>query len=163
MLKERPGSPIDVTVVGTTRAHEGLRVHRVRELPRRDVQRHRGIRMTTPKRTLLDLAGVLSIRELERAVAEAFALGLVRERALMRYVDERAGARGARLLRHVLEGSPARLGSAEAPRAALSNPRHLLHGIVLDLNSCRDHSGRRIADSAGSPRTFNAKDLTVQW
>jgi very-short-patch-repair endonuclease len=116
MLKERPGSPIDVTVVGTTRAHEGLRVHRVRELPARDVQRHRGIRMTTPKRTLLDLAGVLSLRELERAVAEAFALSLVRERSLMRYVDERAGARGARLLRQVLEGSPARLRSVAEER-----------------------------------------------
>jgi G:T-mismatch repair DNA endonuclease (very short patch repair protein) len=59
---------------------------------------------------------VLSIRELERAVAEALALGLVRERLLLRFVGERAGASGARALRGVLAGTPARLRSAAEER-----------------------------------------------
>jgi very-short-patch-repair endonuclease len=111
ILKERPEAPIDVTVVGTTRVHVGLRVHRVSDLPAREVQRHRGIRITSPMRTLLDLAAVLSVRELERVVAESIALGLIRERSLLRFVDEHAGARGARALRGVLAGSLARLRS----------------------------------------------------
>ena len=115
MLKERPGSQIDVAVVGRTRVRKGLRVHRVRELSAGDVQRHHGIRITSPMRTLLDLGGMLSVRDLERALAEALVLRLVREPSLLRFVDERPGARGARALRGVLAGTPAYLRSdAEA-------------------------------------------------
>ena len=51
--------------------HEGVLVHRSRTLTRADVTRHYGIPVTTPARTLDDLARVLSPTALTRAVNEA--------------------------------------------------------------------------------------------
>jgi hypothetical protein len=51
---------IDVTVIGTTtRRIAGVRVHRARSLDERDVWQRDGMRVTSPARTLLDLAAVL--------------------------------------------------------------------------------------------------------
>jgi very-short-patch-repair endonuclease len=115
MLKERPGVADRCRRGGQdARAQRAARA-RVRELSAGDVQRHHGIRITSPMRTLLDLGGMLSVRDLERALAEALVLRLVREPSLLRFVDERPGARGARALRGVLAGTPAYLRSdAEA-------------------------------------------------
>jgi len=49
---------IDVTIASGTRDIEGVRVHRSRTLER-DVRVRHGIRVTSPARTLLDLAAVL--------------------------------------------------------------------------------------------------------
>src|SRR4051794_39500876 len=55
----------EVTVPGrSTRAHPGIRVHRSAQLAPRDVTRHKGIRVTSPARTLLDLGAVLPARPL---------------------------------------------------------------------------------------------------
>jgi Protein of unknown function (DUF559) len=62
--------PIDVTA-RTDRRHKGIRVHRSRTLTARDVTVHFGIPVTTPARTLLDLAEVLDTPSLTRAVNEA--------------------------------------------------------------------------------------------
>jgi hypothetical protein len=62
--------PIDVTAP-TDRRHKGIRVHRSRTLTPRDVTVHFGIPVTTPARTLLDLAEVLDTPSLTRAVNEA--------------------------------------------------------------------------------------------
>jgi very-short-patch-repair endonuclease len=52
----------------TRRRHRGIRVHRTTEL---DARHHQGIPVTTPARTLIDLAGTLDYRALRRAVREA--------------------------------------------------------------------------------------------
>jgi hypothetical protein len=62
--------PIDVTA-RTDRRHKGIRVHRSKLLTARDVTVHFGIPVTTPARTLLDLAEVLDTASLTRAVNEA--------------------------------------------------------------------------------------------
>src|SRR4051812_4872059 len=61
---------IDVTAP-TRRRHNGIRVHRSRTLTPNDVTTHFGIPVTTPARTLLDLAEVLDTASLTRAVNEA--------------------------------------------------------------------------------------------
>jgi very-short-patch-repair endonuclease len=58
-------------------------VHRTRSLPRSDVTRHFGIPVTTPARTLIDLARVVDFETLEEALAEAQIRGLVRPEALI--------------------------------------------------------------------------------
>jgi Protein of unknown function (DUF559) len=69
----------DVEVVGTRmKSARGVRVRRSRSLPRSDVTRHFGIPVTTPARTLIDLATVVDVRTLEAALAEAEVRGLVR-------------------------------------------------------------------------------------
>ncbi len=68
MLRWR--GPIDVTAAGN-HTRRNVRVHRSRTLHPDDVTRHYGIPVTTPARTLLDLADVLDDTSLTRAVNEA--------------------------------------------------------------------------------------------
>jgi very-short-patch-repair endonuclease len=76
-----PEESIDVTVPHASRCQPaGVSVHRTRHLGRAEVRRHEGLPVTGPLRTLVDLAAVLAMRELEQAVAEAQALRLVPRR-----------------------------------------------------------------------------------
>jgi very-short-patch-repair endonuclease len=93
---------IDVTVARQLRARPGVRVHRARALYRRDVTRRHGIPVTTAARTLLDLAAVLDLRSLARAVEEAELQRLVSRRGLTALIDRSRGRRGAGALRAVL-------------------------------------------------------------
>jgi very-short-patch-repair endonuclease len=69
-ITKRWFSPPEVTVPGY-RSPQNVRVHRSRTLSRRDARHHRGIRMTSPARTVLDLTPRLSDRQLARAVNDA--------------------------------------------------------------------------------------------
>src|SRR5581483_11535661 len=95
---------IDVTVVGRhVRGSAGIRVHYSRELMDRDRRRHEGIPITSPARTLIDIAPSLDDRELELALHEAIAtrtvtMGQVRA-ALSAYPRRRGTARLAQLVR----------------------------------------------------------------
>jgi Transcriptional regulator, AbiEi antitoxin/Protein of unknown function (DUF559) len=62
-------APMEVTVPGDRRAG-GIRVHRTRVLTDHDVTVHFGIPVTSPARTVLDLAGALDEQALKRAVNE---------------------------------------------------------------------------------------------
>ena len=65
----------EVTVIGTApRSHTRVCVHRTGVLDVRDVARHKGIPVTSPARTLIDLASQLSYHALLRAVRKAQAL-----------------------------------------------------------------------------------------
>jgi very-short-patch-repair endonuclease len=103
-LRAWEGPPVEVTVVGwATARRPGLRVHRARTLDRRDVGRRAGIPVTTPARTLLDLAAVLSHHALRRTVRQA--LGDRVTEAQLRDVLTRAnGHRGAGALRELVAG-----------------------------------------------------------
>ncbi len=72
LLQGPPPRP-EVTVPTTAhRRRPGIVIHRVRELHERDIFKLRGIRITTPARTLLDLAPRLSAERLARACHEAW-------------------------------------------------------------------------------------------
>ena len=60
-------APTEVTTT-TDRRHADIRVHRSRHI---DATTHYGIRVTTPARTLVDLADVLAPKALTRALNEA--------------------------------------------------------------------------------------------
>ena len=100
----RPPAPdvVDVIHPGSARAHAGVRPNRMRLQPR-DVTRRLGMRVTSPARTLLDLAATLEVRDLARAVEEAQVQRLVSVSQL-REIIARAGLRhrGAPALRHAL-------------------------------------------------------------
>lgn len=53
------------------RSRPGIRVHRSATLTVKDLQLHRGLPVTTPTRTLFDLAATRELREVERALDEA--------------------------------------------------------------------------------------------
>lgn len=98
----------EVTVPGTvTRVHGGIRVHRTRRLDRRDVTRQSGIPVTSPARTLVDLAAVMPYLPLRRATREAQSLRRVNGRQLAEALDRLGPRRGVRHLRRILATGPA--------------------------------------------------------
>ena len=102
---------IDVTVPGGARDIDGIRVHRSRTLER-DVQVRQGIRVTTPARTLLDLAAVLPEKGLRRVVRRAQAQHEVSIRQILELLARSNGHRGASKLRAVIADGPAPTRSA---------------------------------------------------
>ncbi len=96
------GAPVDVLTVGHhTTAVRGVRITRTRELTRSDVRWRNGIPLTSPARTLLDLAGVLGPLDLEAAVASALGQGLTRRSNLTDVMTRNPQAKGIALLREL--------------------------------------------------------------
>ena len=79
-------------------------VHRVARVDAADVVRVRGLAVTAPARTLIDLAAVLPDRDLERALSHAFGLQLVGPGVVERRLAEigSAGRPGVARLRALL-------------------------------------------------------------
>jgi very-short-patch-repair endonuclease len=78
-LFDGPESPVELSAVGTgMRSRRGLTVHRTRSLSQADVRLYMGLPVTSPARTLLDLAGILDMAELEAAYAMALRRKFVR-------------------------------------------------------------------------------------
>jgi hypothetical protein len=99
---------VDVIVPRDLPSRPGIRVHRVAKLPRSATTIWRGLRVTTPARTALDLAATLDDQEkFERVVHEAEVQKLTDPRRLQAEID-RAGprARGAaRLTAEIADGA----------------------------------------------------------
>jgi very-short-patch-repair endonuclease len=98
--------PVAVDVsVPATRSHRrtGIRIHRRADLQQTDCAICERIPVTTPGRTLLDLASVLPVQELVAAVNEADKLGRIDPESLRRELDDHQGATGAPTLRRVLD------------------------------------------------------------
>lgn len=95
---------IEVTVaVGHSDHKPGIRVHRTRDLDPSEIRTRHGIPVTSPTRTLLDLAATASPRELEQAVAEGLRNGLTTRRELNAVLARHRGRRGAGSLRRLVE------------------------------------------------------------
>ncbi len=96
--------PVEVTVPGRDPGRKpGIRTYRVRALDARDVRTVRGMAVTSPSRTVLDLAAILPIEALECALAEARALKLVRDRDVADQLERNRGRKGVAALRRVLD------------------------------------------------------------
>jgi very-short-patch-repair endonuclease len=105
MLEPRPGE-IDVTVIGRNPGlRPGIRRHRSRTIGPQDVRTKRGVRVTSPVRTVLDNA---RDRDLEELLANAFAATLVNQRQLDRVIARFPVFPGVAQLRGLLrqEGGP---------------------------------------------------------
>ena len=95
----------DVTVANrNVHAPRGTRLHRVRALPDTHVTTRLGLRVTTPERTLLDLAECLDARDLRRAAGQAEYRKLLNTARLRRTLTEARGRHGIRPLRDVVPG-----------------------------------------------------------
>jgi very-short-patch-repair endonuclease len=105
-----PSGDVEITVGGRNCGTKpGVRVHRVAALDRRDIRKLGGIPVTSPPRTILDLAAIVAGSELERALAEAQARRLTRETELLSLLARFAGRPGTAALRSLIGGdaSPA--------------------------------------------------------
>ncbi len=121
LLPWDPDRPVEVTVRGTTpRARPGVRAHRTTRLAAADVTRHRGIPVTAPARTLVDLAEVAGTPRLRRAVRAAQAVHGTTIPEILRALERAGRRRGARRLLRIIATGPA-------------PTRSVLEDVVLDL------------------------------
>jgi very-short-patch-repair endonuclease len=128
--------PIDVTVPGRkARNRPGVRVHRAALHPA-DAMRHHGIPVTSPARTLLDLATRVAQRDLDRAVEEAHIHRRVNTHSLDEQLLRYPRHRGARRLRNATPAEP-RLTRSEAERRMLE--------LIRDAGLPRPQTNVRIA------------------
>jgi very-short-patch-repair endonuclease len=84
------------------RRQEAVRVHRVPRLDPRDACLRDGLPVTTPARTLIDLAALASTATLERALAEARVGRLADDRALQAAIARASGRPGTAALKRLL-------------------------------------------------------------
>ena len=137
----------EVTVPGNCgRKIDGIRPHRSRALDERDVWTRDGIRVTSPARTVLDLATITTPKALRRIVRQAQVEGTVSVRQLQDVAARADGHRGRpALLALIADGpTPTRSGgedemldlleSAGLPRPEV-NPRISMDGerIIPDF------------------------------
>ncbi len=137
----RPG-PIHVTVIARDVRSPEFRTHRVADLDRHDATRRHGIPVTSPARTLLDLAIQATTNELDRATNEARIHHLVTHHSLNEQFRRYPRHRGTQALREAIRADPA-FTRSEAERRALELIRRAqlpapeanaqLHGHEVDL------------------------------
>lgn len=123
----RPGEKgLEVSVVTSARRRpEGITVHRRPGLRPDELTRCHGIPVTSPIRTLIDIALRLEREPLEAAINEAAKLDLCNPETLRSALDEAAGQPGVRALRTVLEGRTFTLTDSELERRFLRLVRNL--------------------------------------
>jgi hypothetical protein len=167
LMRPSPG-PIDVTVARTGRvSRAGITVHRRDQIPIHELTERHGIPVTSPARTLLDLASTgISRRRLERAVDEADRLRLCDAGDLRAVLARHRGQPGTAALRQLLASHD--LGSTltrseleerflllcrerEIPEPAVNG--HMLgltvdflwpaRGLVVDVDGRESHDTRR--------------------
>jgi predicted transcriptional regulator of viral defense system len=145
-IRPTSATRIDVTVrsAGGRTKRPGLRIHRAPTLQVGEVTEHHGIRVTTPARTLFDLASSLPRRALERALDEAEIRDLYDRTSLDAMTRAHAGERGAAALRRALEedGDPTltdseleelMLALCDAHGLPRPTPRAWVAGVKVDF------------------------------
>jgi very-short-patch-repair endonuclease len=163
-IEEDDDAPIHVT----TRRHRGrprgVVVHTSTRIGPGDTAYRHDLRVTTPARTLLDLAEIADSVELERALETAFARRRVNERQLRAVIERTPGRRGGRRLTALLdyrggagftrswaEDRLRRLARAADLPGFVCNDRvagyevdfHFVgHGVIVEVDSWRYHSGQ---------------------
>ncbi|HET7048114.1 MAG TPA: DUF559 domain-containing protein [Solirubrobacteraceae bacterium] len=128
---------IDVMVIGRRpRRRPGLHLHYASSLDPRDVRRLHGLPVTTPARTLIDLAAT-GYPDLDRAFGDAHAQRLVTAREIEQLL-ERAGPRaGTRAIRALLSDNASGFTRSEAER--------LLRALIRSANLPRPLFNARVA------------------
>lgn len=123
-------SRVEVSGVGVQAPPRGVTLFRVRRLDRADITVRQGIPVTAVARTLLDLAGVVPGRVLERALDEALRRRMVAANEVRWCLDRngRFGRRGVGALQALLEerdGQAANDSALETDAAALFRAERL--------------------------------------
>ncbi|WP_407741848.1 DUF559 domain-containing protein [Hyalangium sp.] len=101
-LLRKQGAVIDVSVAGHRCGATPIRTHRLKELCSGDRTRRDRIPVTSVPRTLLDLAGVATERQLVRAVNQAERAGWLNRRAIYQLLERNPGRKGTKALRDVI-------------------------------------------------------------
>jgi very-short-patch-repair endonuclease/predicted transcriptional regulator of viral defense system len=158
----------DVTVVRTSKAssNPGVRVHRSRILQSKDVRIRRGLPVTSPARTLLDIAPTATDRQLELAFDRGIVERVLRPAEVAELLSRAGGHPGRRRLATILEretsGTTMTRSDGEERMLALMRAARLPapvvnakvaghevdfywpdHRFAVEVDGWRFHSGRR--------------------
>jgi very-short-patch-repair endonuclease len=119
LLRLRPGlaRPVHITIPATRGcpALESVVVHRSRSLTPHDLRHHDHLPITSPARTLLDVAASLPDRDIERMVDEAiFSQRIVKRHEITALLERAGGHPGRARLARVVSGH-ARSTRTESP------------------------------------------------
>ena len=157
-IRDAPLSPVHVSVSNGARSRRGIVVHR----PSNPIERttHRGIPITTPRRTLADLARHLTPRQLERAYDEAHFLNLHHE----------PGAGTTRTKSHNEERFLAWLRRHDLPIPLLNAHIHGVevdalypdHRLIVEIDPWHTHERRFHSDRARDRRHAAAGYVTFR-
>jgi very-short-patch-repair endonuclease len=143
-MRSPQGGRIEVSVPIERKPHvREVRVHRRRVLTATDWRLRHRIPVTSPARTLADLATDVSPHELEAAVNEADRLDLIGPGSLRTALDQMVGQHGVPVLRRLLDRRTFRLTDSELERrflglmrsAKLPRPetRQVVNGFRVDF------------------------------
>jgi very-short-patch-repair endonuclease len=98
------GEELHISVAGRNPGvRRGVKVHRVVELPADEVAIKGGIPLTTPARTICDLAATEPLRDVESALAEARIHRLATDRQINAVIQRAPTRPGASIIRSLLE------------------------------------------------------------
>lgn len=132
--RDYKSQPIVVSVLAPRCPHpSGITVHRRAALLPSEVLRHRGIPVTSPALTLIDLARTAPPKNIERAVNEADRLKLVTTDHLRELLDDSPRRPGVGVLRTLLDRRTFRLTDSELERRFIP----LARGAGLTLPETR--------------------------
>ncbi len=102
-LRRSAPPTVEVSVCGRgCRSREGLRVHRIRAVDRRELRRKHGLWVSSPARTVLELAAVATADDLADALDEALARRLLTPRDIDAVLARNRPCRGARRLAELI-------------------------------------------------------------
>jgi very-short-patch-repair endonuclease len=127
-LRPVRGGPVDVTVPRRRQGQRGIRVHNVRRLDRRDIERIDNIPVTTLARALLDYAESARPRELGHALDAAERQGKLDWLEIDAMLARNPGRRGIKPLRAALAKM-----KGPAPWTQSENERFLL-GLIRETD-----------------------------
>jgi very-short-patch-repair endonuclease len=108
-IRKRAKWPDPEVMTLKERRIDGIATHRTRNLDPRDVTIYRGIPVTTPARTLADLADAVSAAELARAVHQAGVIHDTTPDDIEAVLQRRPTTKGAAKLRGILWGDSERI------------------------------------------------------
>ena len=183
------GGAVDVTVLGANRgSRPGIRSHRSRALGRGDTGTVDGIPVTSPARTLLDIAPLISRRELAWAYNEALIQDLTTPQAIRALLDRTHGHPGSRSLEAICENAAPQRTAGELERrvldalrrARVAAPRTQVrlmgwevdfywpeHGLVLEADGYKFHhapqSWRRDRRKQADLENHGLRVLRTDW
>lgn len=115
-----PGTPVEVSVADGQPRRPGIRVHRIGSFERHELTVVDRIPITTPARTLLDLAVAASARTIERALGEGLALRCVTLRQVRETIERHRRLPGCRRLEAVLDRGQPDVTQSEAEERFLA-------------------------------------------
>jgi very-short-patch-repair endonuclease len=178
----RPEPQLPVEVTRTAGSHRGRKnkvlVHRTLLTDPRDYTERLGLPVTTPERTILDLAETLSQYELEALIADAIVRKLVTVHSLIAIVNRAGRRHGVAKLRRALTESPGLTRSqyerllvricraAKLPQPIMNARLHGYevdayfheHGVIVEINPFSTHGHKRAHDKD----TRKIADLTAK-